>query len=305
MSRSSDIFLGRGRNALKTSLNNLDRGDRSRLLAERPSHMGHAGKGRPLSHHSYFRPLFFVIIGLELFISAAGAQSTEPLEADRPDFTESAIIVPHHSLQLEGGYTYTRAAEEKNHSIGELLFRYGVTNRLEGRLALNSFTIQQSPHGQSTGWEDFILSLQFQLWRKSASNGWKPDSSLILGTTLPTGVGENILQPFGKWCLAWEIPLGFSAGTNLNYWHRREERTSFGEWAGSLSISHPLTGKLDCYGEYYFFEPTKPEISNSQYLNGGIAYLISPSLRVDFRLGRGLNPIHPEYFAGAGFAKRW
>ena len=249
-----------------------------------------------------FLPILFLtgLIGRN-----AIAQEQPPLDADRPDFTESAIVVPRHSLQMESGYTFSRSGKENNHSIGELLFRYGFANWLEGRLAGDSLTIQPSSRGHSTGREDITLSTQIQLWRKSTSNKWRPNSSLILGTTLPTGEGENTLQPFAKWCLAWEIPLGFTAGTNFNYWHRREEGTSFGEWAGSLSIGHAITQRLNCYGEFYGFKPTHSNLSSTQYLDGGLTYLITPSFRVDFRLGHGFTSTEPDFFIGAGFVKRW
>jgi hypothetical protein len=66
-------------------------------------------------------------------------EKEEPLESDRPDFTECSSTVGYQRLQIEGGYTYTHAIAgdptHDAHDLPELLLRYGVAERLELRLA--------------------------------------------------------------------------------------------------------------------------------------------------------------------------
>ena len=66
-------------------------------------------------------------------------EKEEPLESDRPDFTDSSTTVGYQRLQIESGYTFTRAIAgnptHDAHDLPELLVRYGVAERLELRLA--------------------------------------------------------------------------------------------------------------------------------------------------------------------------
>jgi hypothetical protein len=63
---------------------------------------------------------------------------------DRPDFTESASVVPRGRVQLEAGYTYARdedAGVLAAHSYPEALARIGVVDdRLELRLGQSVLT---------------------------------------------------------------------------------------------------------------------------------------------------------------------
>src|SRR3954454_10666802 len=63
----------------------------------------------------------------------------EPINPDRPDFTDGPLLVAPGHLQIEGGYTYARAGSEKGRSLGELLLRYAFDDRWEARLGLNSY----------------------------------------------------------------------------------------------------------------------------------------------------------------------
>src|SRR6476660_4890676 len=62
--------------------------------------------------------------------SDEGSPLDEPLEADRPDFTESPKTVGKGVVQLEMGYTFTSDSEDgahtAKHSFPETLLRVGV-----------------------------------------------------------------------------------------------------------------------------------------------------------------------------------
>ncbi len=66
-------------------------------------------------------------------------EKEEPLESDRPDFTDSSTTVGLHRFQIESGYTYTHGEpgdpRADVHDLPEMLLRYGVAERLELRLA--------------------------------------------------------------------------------------------------------------------------------------------------------------------------
>jgi len=80
------------------------------------------------------------LLALASPLAAEEASGTpEPINPDRPDFTNGpSLVIPHH-LQLETGYTYTRTGSEKAQSLGEILLRYALDDRWEARLGLNSY----------------------------------------------------------------------------------------------------------------------------------------------------------------------
>ena len=65
---------------------------------------------------------------LFLLPNSAVGQNTEVAElvTDRPDFTESGIVVPVGSLQFEAGFTWeSNAGDVRSFSGPELLVRWG------------------------------------------------------------------------------------------------------------------------------------------------------------------------------------
>ena len=84
---------------------------------------------------------FFILLGLA---TAVAAQEPAELVTDRPDQTESAIVVPQGTFQAELGASYEREDEggeriEATQAPGTLL-RYGLVPRLELRLAWAVFS---------------------------------------------------------------------------------------------------------------------------------------------------------------------
>jgi hypothetical protein len=229
----------------------------------------------------------------------------EPLETDRPDFTDSPTVVPRHSIQVESGYTFSRSSDERIHAIGEVLVRLGAFEKLEFRVAVNSLTIRDSREGCQVGLEDTDLGVKLQVLRRSDDRPWKPDLALIVATSIPTGTGESPLQPFAKLCTAWEIPLGFSLSTNVNYTSLKEMGYRFSQFAASASLDHKVTERIGCYVEFFGFHPFNHQISNTRFVDSGLTFLVARGFQLDLRVGAGLNPLYPEYFSGVGFAKRW
>ena len=113
--------------------------------------------------------------GMELRKAADDGKSKldEPLEADRPDFTESPTTVGKGVVQLETGYTFTRrfrgGVHTADHSFPETLLRVGVlADWLEFRAEWN-YEIERTRQGgvieTESGADDMIVRLQDRLDR--------------------------------------------------------------------------------------------------------------------------------------------
>src|SRR5260370_42158734 len=58
---------------------------------------------------------------------------------DRPDITESSIVIPVGSVQVENGFTWTRDHRTSAIDLPETLFRLGLFGRTEVRLTAPNY----------------------------------------------------------------------------------------------------------------------------------------------------------------------
>lgn len=228
----------------------------------------------------------------------------EPLVTDRPDFTESVDVVQPSHAQVEGGATTSREGVTREHALGEVLVRVGVTRRAELRLAPNSSVVQRvGGRTVATGMEDASIGTKVRLY---GGRGMAPATSLIVGTTLPTGGSAfrgRSLSPEAKLLLAWDLSEKLSLSSNLNVESAREGGGRVTTYASSASFGLALTERIGSYAEYFGFYPQGSAASH--YANGGLTYLLSPDLQLDGRAGQGMNGIDGDWFVGFGISRRF
>jgi hypothetical protein len=250
---------------------------------------------------------------LMLLSMPAGAQpdqppKKEPLETDRPDFTESAGTIAPGRFQLEGGYTFSRSGTDRQHAYGEVLLRIGTGARSELRVGMNSYSVTTMPGSALFGLEDMEIGAKFKLVEPSKTGLRHPRVSLLIGTTLPTGSSayrENAIQPEAKFLLAWELTERLGLSSNIGLALPSEQGRRFTQLIGSLSASYSLADRLGSYVEYYGLLPGGRGGPNANYVNAGLTYLLSDDLQIDARIGRGLSGTRPDDFYGVGAAVRW
>lgn len=253
-----------------------------------------------------------VLVGTGLVLASlpAGlaAQDVEPLVTDRPDFTESASTVAPGRFQFELGYTFTRSGEEEQHNIGELLARLGILPWLEGRLGINSFSLFRAPGADREGFEDLTLAFKSILYRKPAeSSAAVPQVALLVGVDLPTGesgFGSNEAQPGVKAIASWDITDRFVAASNIGWAYLYSDGERFDQWVGSLVLAYSVSDPVSAFLEWYGFFPENRGGGSNHYLNGGLAWLLTPNLQLDWRIGLGLQDPDPNWFSGVGLSFR-
>ena len=242
-----------------------------------------------------------------------------PLITDRPDFTESPVAVAPGLFQLEGGYTFSKDAVEDAHTLGELLLRIGILQRLEARIGLNSFVVSteagEPAGGLSTsrprsvrGLDDVTLAAKVELVRPPPSSPGVPRLAVIAGTSLPTGrsdIGADGLQPGVLLAAAWELTGRLGLGTNFGYAYLEDEAGRFDELSGSVAFGFSLTERLGAFAEYFGTFPVGSGRESDNFADTGLTYLLGPSLQLDMRVGLGLDGPRPSYFLGAGASWRW
>jgi hypothetical protein len=243
-----------------------------------------------------------------------GSES-EPLESDRPDFTEASTTVGLRRLQIEMGYTYIRdnsgAASSSAHSFPETLYRLGVLAEwFEARIGWN-YGIHLDHTGLVsnifTGGDDLYLGAKFAL---TEQDGWKPEMVILPQMTLPTGPPElsaGEVLPGVNWLYGWDVTEVVAIGASTQVNRDRDDAGAFyAEFAQSLTFNYTLTEKLGAYTEWFAFFPAGAAVALPQhYFDGGFTYHVHNNLQFDIRAGVGLNEAADDFFSGVGCVMRF
>lgn len=256
---------------------------------------------------SYRTALIAIALGLACPASARG-QEAESLVTDRPTFTPSGSTVAPGRFQVEAGYTFSKAGDQEQHNFGELVARIGVVSWFEARLGINSYALLRAPADDQSGFEGLGLGAKFMLYRKpEGSSTLVPQVALLAGTDLPTGsdeFGPTAAQPAAVLVLDFALGAGFDLTSSVGWAYLESDGSRFNQGTGSAvlsySISDPLTGFVEWYGLF----PENRAGGSNHYVNGGLGWLVSPNVQLDWRIGLGLQDPDPNWFTGIGISFR-
>lgn len=235
-----------------------------------------------------------------LWLPAAVFQSQDPIVTDRPDFTESAVVVPLRTTQIEGGLTHTSARPATNTSGPELLIRRSLGPNLEGRVALPDYNIVHSGGQTERGFGDATLGVKIQLG--PLKNG--TDVGVILESSVPTGgdaFTSDIWEPGFKLCASRELCPGTSlsgmiAGSIVG-------RDRIGAWQATLSLGKSLTERSGLFLEYAvnFAPRTNPQ----HFVHSGFVYQPCATSQWDVHFGFDMVNPRSTAFIGFGYGVRF
>ncbi|MBR9975481.1 MAG: transporter [Bacteroidetes bacterium] len=280
--------------------------------------------------------LVLVLVILTGLAQAQGLQgSTEtqmiaakPLSTDRPDQTEAAETVPAGWLQVETGAVMEQAGEDADGVAGGrvwtlpgLLLRYGLTERLELRLA-TAWVLEESeaadisavvPPGTrksitERGTEPLSIGMKYQFTR-----GTLPSIALIAMAALPSTVTGDFPanNPAAELRLAIAGDVGdlFSLGCNLALEHDLEESRSGLHYTAVVATG--LSESVGVFVELYGSRDTGDERFRHR-ADGGLTWLLAPDLQWDASVGVELNPHDGQdrisgrgWFVGTGISWRF
>ncbi len=251
-----------------------------------------------------------VLFPCTVLLLVSPAAAGEILVTDRPDFTESAVVVPVGRLQLEFGVT---GAEEpggvRTTTAGEALLRWGVAPQLELRLQLPSWERESWRGWRARGFSDAEVGIKMQF----PPPGVEPrlfaaDWALILATTLPTGNDElsaGVPQPSAILAGGWELVGDWSLGANLGLSRSSEEGQRVTHAWLSASLGLGLGDGTGAFVELVAAQRDRPGGPGSLILQTGLTRRLGADFQLDVRFSRRLTSEGPDLLAGVGASVRW
>ena len=253
-----------------------------------------------------FRTIFAALLVMALTIwpsasfAADGCPTTaDEIVTDRPDVTNSAIVVPYGSLQFENGIDWTQRQRSDVVSGTETRVRFGVAQCTE--VLADVPTYFYSLNGRaSSGFSDLVISIKRELlvpfgFRLSATGG--------LG--LPTGsnqISSHGYDPYIQFPWSHRLDDDWSIhGMFTVTWFTNQHAIN-PTFEPTLSLERELGPTRDLFIEYVGDYPnhTRP----SQIVDGGGSWRVTKLQQFDFHVGFGLNSSSPDHYFGIGYSFR-
>jgi hypothetical protein len=136
-------------------------------------------------------------------------------------------------------------------------------------------------------------------------NGYVPRICLQAATTVGLGsndISNQDVEPFFK--LIWSYDLGhnWSIYGNLGVGYLTAGTDRFVQGQGGVCVGYTINDNWSVYGEYYLFGPNSKGTDAAHYIDVGAAYLLTPRIQLDGRVGFGLNEEANNFFTGVGIS---
>jgi hypothetical protein len=259
------------------------------------------------------------------------AQETGEIVTDRPDQTESSVVLSPGYLQLETGFTHVEDDDQgidfRGDYLPETLVRIGICERWELRFVMQGYAREKydSDSGfpgemdylveskeQDEGWQDSEVGLKYQLWTENA-DCFIPEAAFLTHLSLPIGdrnFSTDQTDPSFRFLFAHTITDSISLGYNLGAaWETEEDdsgdQDTLSVFQYTVSVGKGINDKWGVFVELFGDVPMSAEGKPSNSLDGGVTYLVADNFQLDFSVGTGLSEAADDFFVGAGVSYRW
>lgn len=227
-------------------------------------------------------------------------QASAPIATDRPDVTNSSVVVPVGSLQNENGWNSSRQGGADLVDGSNSRWRLGIAPCLEVLVDLPNWQGPVAGTGPS-GFGDVTPAVK---WQISPVPG-KLDLSVTAGAGLPTGaraIAGRGVDPYVQFPWSLELGHGFSiTGMATNFFtpdgplNRYTSQQTF-------VIEREFGERAFLFVEYVGDFPLAG--GPSHLINSGGGLRVTPTQQIDFHVGFGLNRNAPDYVFGIGYSFR-
>ncbi len=246
-----------------------------------------------------FRVSFSILFLVCSAIGFAQQDSISELITDRPDATESPVLIPKNFFQLEAGSQITNGDLQKDFTFGTALLRVGVLNNLELRLGLD-YSGSRFNNGlieDINSFSPILLGVKVGIAKEQ---GLRPEMAILSHLSLPYLSSENTNSGI-DFRFAFSHTLSERSGLSYNLgalWNGVNEGL---QYIYTISYGYSITNNLGWYGEIYGDIPEN--IRAIHYVDSGFTYKLATNFQLDAYIGTAINN-DPNLIAGGGFSYR-
>ena len=252
-----------------------------------------------MSKNNFIKSFFLIVLSHISFYGIA--QEMEPLQADRPDQTETPSIVPKGLFQVETGFTFQKNdTSNKTNSLPSTLWKYGVNENFELRL-ITEFVSETLNNETSSGLNPILIGCKIKI---AEEKGFWPKTSFIGHILIPNMASSNFKSDY------------YVPEFRFVMQHTLSDKISFSynlgaEWDGfspeptfiyTVASGYSFTNKFGGYIELFGFAPQN-RIAYHNF-DGGFTYLINNNFMVDLSSGIGITKNAPQHYVAVGFSFR-
>ena len=255
--------------------------------------------------------------GYNLFNPVPGAAMRE-LNSDRPDETESPYTVDagHYQLEMDfANYTYNQTGDTttKAWDVGDFNLRIGLLNQTELNLIFDNYlnvrTEDRTTSAATTqsGVGNFTTRLKINLW---GDDDGKTAFALLPFVKFPTStdnLGNDAVEGGMIFPLAVKLPHDFdmSLETAVSFMKNVENGGYHEDFINSVSVDHPIIGKLSGYLEFFSDTSTESHAGWIGTVDTGFEFLLTENVQLDCGCNFGVTQAADEFNPFAGITVRF
>jgi hypothetical protein len=233
---------------------------------------------------------------------AAGecTETSAPIATDRPDVTNSSIVVPVGSLQNENGANVSRRDGADIFDGSNSRWRLGIAPCLEVLIDLPNYEGAFDGPGTS-GFGNVAPAMK---WQISPVPG-KFDLSMTVGAGLPTGavaIAGRGVQPYVQFPWSVELHGGWAVTGMVTNFFTPDDPVSKYSNQSTFVIEREFGERWFLFAEYVGDFPLNGGAAH--LFNSGGGYRITDTQQIDFHIGFGLNRNAPDHIFGVGYSFR-
>jgi Putative MetA-pathway of phenol degradation len=248
-------------------------------------------------------PLVAAAAAIAWHAPATAGECTEtsaPIATDRPDTTNSSVVVPVGSLQNENGANVSRRDGADVFDGTNSRWRLGIAPCFEVLIDLPNYVSTIRGAGPS-GFGNVAPAVK---WQISPVPG-KFDLSMTVGAGLPTGalaIAGRGVQPYLQFPWSVELHDGWAiTGMVTNFVTPDDPVNKFSNQS-TFVIEKEIAERYFLFVEYVGDFPLTGGAAHM--INSGGGYRITDNQQIDFHIAAGVNHNAPDYIFGIGYSFR-
>lgn len=223
-----------------------------------------------------------------IFFSICFTSLYSQLTSERPDQTESSLVLSKGHVQIETGISI-----EDSESNINTLFRIGIIDGIEMRLNSNYLINDDISNLKKSSFSDFEIGAKFKILDEDNNRIKIGFLTHLSVPTAPEIFSYNEYGLLSRLLVSLDIKNDSQIGYNIGY-------NKYNNYDGQFIYTLVYGKSLGSFG--VFFEIFGEESSNNSNLNfdSGITYLVDNDKQLDLSIGRGLNS--DMFYISAGFS---